>query len=193
MCTAILDFDPDSTVPVLIASLRDEFVDRAWKSPGRNWPGRFPGLVGGRDMEGGGTWLAVAPHQPRVACILNAPGLQVDERSRRSRGFLPLRAAETGDIAGVPLDRFDPFHLVIAEPHSVRLLSWDGTGIASRSLAPGLHTVVNRGLVDDSTLARPQTPRAEHFHPLFEKANRPHPRSEAGCAGMGRVDAARRR
>ncbi|NEA27475.1 NRDE family protein, partial [Actinomadura bangladeshensis] len=69
MCTAIISVDPSSPVPVLVVGVRDEFVAREWAGPARHWPDR-PGLVGGRDLRAGGTWLAVEPDAPRVAVVL---------------------------------------------------------------------------------------------------------------------------
>ena len=71
MCTAILGLGPDGTA--LLAGVRDEFISRAWQPPGRYWPDR-PGVIGGRDLLAGGTWLAVAPDARRVACVLNGRG-----------------------------------------------------------------------------------------------------------------------
>ena len=47
--------------------------DRAWRPPARHWPDH-PGLIGGRDELAGGTWLALDPAAPRVACVLNGVG-----------------------------------------------------------------------------------------------------------------------
>src|SRR5260370_29485289 len=71
MCTAILSIEPGA--PVLLAGVRDELVDRAWEPPGRHWPD-YPGLVGGRDLQAGGTLLALAPGAPRVARVAHRPG-----------------------------------------------------------------------------------------------------------------------
>src|SRR5260370_26300832 len=90
MCTAVLSIEPG--LPVLLAGVRDELTDRAWQPPDRHWP-EYPDLIGGLDLVAGGTWLAVAPRQRRVACVLNGIGLAAAAESRRSRGLLPLRAA----------------------------------------------------------------------------------------------------
>ena len=90
MCTAIIGLGPDGTV--LLAGVRDEFTQRAWQPPGYHWPDQ-PSLIGGRDELAGGTWLALAPAAPRVACILNGRGQAAPAATRRSRGDLPLRAA----------------------------------------------------------------------------------------------------
>ncbi|MEV4461949.1 NRDE family protein, partial [Microbispora sp. NPDC049633] len=70
MCTVIVSVEPESGAPVLLAGVRDEFVVRPWMSPDRHWPA-YPGLVGGRDLEAGGTWLAADPAGRRVAALLN--------------------------------------------------------------------------------------------------------------------------
>ena len=73
MCTAIVGYDPGARVPLLLAGVRDELVDRAWRPPARHWPDH-PALIGGRDELAGGTWLALDPSAPRVACVLNGVG-----------------------------------------------------------------------------------------------------------------------
>jgi Transport and Golgi organisation 2 len=146
MCTAILSIEPDA--PVLLAGVRDEFVDRAWEPPGRYWPD-FPGLTGGRDLLAGGTWLAVAPAARRAACVLNGRGRMAPRGSRRSRGVLPLEAAASGKLATAGLADFDPFHLLTVEPGMAVLRSWDGEHLTERELTAGLHIVVNSGLGDD--------------------------------------------
>jgi uncharacterized protein with NRDE domain len=172
MCTAIVGYDPGARVPVLLAGVRDELVDRAWRGPARHWPDR-PGLLGGRDELAGGTWLAVEPVAPRVACVLNGVGRPAAERHRLSRGELPLTLAETGALE-VDLDRYDPFHLIGAEPAAVRLWSWDGDRLAAHKLEPGLHMVVNSGLAEPGTRGGDDhmSARVAHFRPLFEAAPR---------------------
>ncbi|GLU48879.1 NRDE family protein [Nocardiopsis ansamitocini] len=183
MCTVIIGFDPASPVPLVVAALRDEMTDRPFESPGAHWPSS-PGLLGGRDLLAGGTWLAVSTQgSPRVAAVLNgrldtahtAGRRPVLDRTvapdipRRSRGELPLLAARTGELGLSPdqLRAFDPFHLIIADSEAAALLSWDGTGLARQALAPGVTIVVNNG-VD------PAEPRAARNTPLFERT-RPVP------------------
>lgn len=181
MCTAIVSFDPASATPVLLAGVRDEIVTRAWQPPARYWPDR-PELVGGRDEQAGGTWLAVDTALPRVATVLNgmapptadgAPGLLVPEEIRRSRGVLPLQAAATGGIDH-DLVRFEPFHLVAAEPDAVRLWSWDGRHLTDRKLEPGLHFIVNSGQAEPGAQAGDDrmSARVAHFRPRFEAVSR---------------------
>jgi uncharacterized protein with NRDE domain len=172
MCTAIIGYDPNAQVPVFLAGVRDELVDRAWVPPARHWPDR-PALIGGRDEQAGGTWLAVDPSAPRVACVLNGRGAEAPSERRRSRGELPLLVAETGALDD-DLSRFDPFHLVSAEPSAVSLWSWDGEHLVTRKLEPGLHMVVNSGLAVPGTRGGDDhmSARVAHFRPLFEAAAR---------------------
>jgi uncharacterized protein with NRDE domain len=172
MCTAIVGYDPGARVPVFLAGVRDELVDRAWVPPARHWP-HHPGLVGGRDELAGGTWLAVDPGAPRVACVLNGVGRPAAEERRRSRGELPLLVAEAGTL-DLDLEQYDPFHLVGAEPSAVRLWSWDGARLSARKLEPGLHIVVNSGLAEPGTRDGDDhmSSRVAHFRPLFEAAHR---------------------
>ncbi|WP_119730619.1 NRDE family protein [Thermomonospora amylolytica] len=191
MCTAVVAFDPLSPFPVLLAGVRDEFADRPWLSPGPHWPDR-PGLIGGRDLQAGGTWLAVDPGAPRVACVLNGHGRPAPPDGRISRGELPLRAAATGEIGDLDLTRVDPFHLVCAEPTVVRLCTWDGVELAERKLPPGLHMIVNTGLEGRGPrgevhpdAAAQMAERIAHFRPLLEAAPRPEPRAGTAAEAWG--------
>ena len=143
MCTAILGLEPDGTV--LLAGVREEFTSRAWQPPARHWPDR-PGLIGGRDLQAGGTWLAVAPDARRVACVLNGRGRMAPAATRRTRGELPLSAAADGKLPPTDLADLDPFRLLVAEPGRALLSSWNGSQLAEQDLGPGLHMVVNSGL-----------------------------------------------
>jgi len=205
MCTAILSIEPGA--PALLAGVRDEFVDRAWRPPGRHWPDD-PGLLGGIDLLAGGTWLAVAPAERRVGCVLNGRGKLADPATRQSRGVLPLAAARHGHLKRVTPAAFDPFHLLSVEPDRAVMWSWDGDDFTTRELAPGLHLVVNTGIVSDPGVGgtpasgehgqaaagpRPSDPREQariaHFRPLLRAALRPTPlpgprcrrRGEPGC------------
>jgi hypothetical protein len=186
MCTAILGLGPDGTV--LLAGVRDEFLQRDWLPPAHLWPDR-PGLIGGRDQRAGGTWLAVDPAAPRVACILNGRGQAAPAEVRQSRGELPLRAAAGAPIAEASpgeLATFDPFLLVVATPGRAELLGWDGDRFTRRTLGPGLHLLVNSGLAGDlrPDAGEHETERIRHFQARL--AALPFPQPKPGAS----VDAA---
>src|SRR5437868_12239052 len=157
MCTVIVRTDP-----LTLLGVRDEFAARPWEGPGEHWP-RYPGVIGGRDLRAGGTWLAFDPATRRAAALLNGRGRPAPEAVRLSRGDLPLRAVAEGAPPKVDLLRYDPFHLLIADPAEVRLWSWDGERATETPLPAGVSVIVNDGM-DRAD------PKAAALLPLFEGA-----------------------
>ena len=174
MCTVLLRFRPDRAWPLLIAAVRDEFLERPWDPPAAHWP-ETPAIVGGRDRTAGGTWLAVransadltAPttRESAVAALLNGVRLPaLESGTRPSRGKLPLTALTDTTMAdrGVPdtLD-YDGFHLLLGTSSAVTVWSWDGRVRTRLDLPPGDHIIVNLGVnnADD--------PLVPHFAPLL--------------------------
>ena len=164
-------------MPLLLLGFRDEFTGRPWQPPARHWPGSP--LVGGRDEQAGGTWLAVHPQIPRVSCVLNTRGQPAAPENRRSRGELPLRAAADGPQALKQLNedpgtlaRYDPFLLICADLSAALMLSWDGTRAALESLEPGqTHLITNAGHTYPQAGEHADA-KAEHFGAKFA-AQRP--------------------
>ena len=163
-------------MPLRLLGIRDELTDRPWRPPARHWPG-LP-LIGGIDDQAGGTWLAVHPGIPRVACLLNGRGPLADPAGRRSRGELPLRAAADGpgvldDLAGDPaaLAAYDPFILICGTTDAVTVLTWPGAEPALRELAPGTHLFTNAGHAYPAGPGDPAAePKAVHFAEKFAAA-----------------------
>ena len=186
MCTVVISLAPAEPMPLLLLGFRDEFTGRPWQPPARHWPGSP--LVGGRDEQAGGTWLAVHPQIPRVACILNARGEQAPPQTRHSRGELPLRAAAEGrraleDLHGnlSALARYDPFLLICADLSAALMLSWDGARAALETFEPDqTHVITNAGhaypppaeKAPEKAPAQPPDPKAAHFGAKFA-AHRP--------------------
>src|ERR1700758_1441874 len=76
VCTVVLSFEPGDRVPLLLLRAGEDRMVRPWLPPARHWPGSP--LLGGLDEQAGGTWLAVHPEIPRVACPLNGRGPLAD-------------------------------------------------------------------------------------------------------------------
>ena len=119
----LIRLDPDARWPVLLAAVRDEFLGRPWDPPAEHWPG----LIGGRDRVAGGTWLAVDPHVPASAALLN--GLRRPEGVRPSRGSLALDVLRSGPPDDV--SAYDGFHLLGPRPKG--RMSGRGTVPSSRT------------------------------------------------------------
>jgi Transport and Golgi organisation 2 len=175
VCTVVISLAPAEPMPLLLLGFRDEFAGRPWQPPARHWPGSP--LIGGRDEQAGGTWLAVHPGLPRVGCILNARGPQAPPGTRRSRGELPLRAAADGQQSlkelhddHAALARYDPFFLICADQTEALMLSWDGAHAGLEQLqTPATHVITNAGHAYPSGH---QDAKAAHFGPGFA-AHRP--------------------
>ncbi|MFI7611871.1 NRDE family protein [Nonomuraea terrae] len=158
MCTLIVR----TGRPLTFLGVRDEFTDRPWEGPGEHWP-EYPGLIGGRDLKAGGTWLAVNPAARRAAALLNGHGTPANETTKVSRGDLALRAAYTGEMPDTDLTHYDPFHLVVGDLARVRLFSWDGERLAVSELPEGTSMVVNSGF-------DPGSERVVAYLPRFREA-----------------------
>jgi hypothetical protein len=164
MCTVVVSIDPSAEIPLILVGVRDEFIDRPWVPPGPYWPG----LIGGRDLQAGGTWLAVDPAARRIGALLNGHGVLAPERTRRSRGDLPLRAAAGEPVPETDLVHYDPFHLLFADLGGARLWHWDGIALKRDDLPRGTHMIVNSGWERGE-----ENERVAFFRPLFAKAHRP--------------------
>ena len=190
MCTVVVSLAPEDRVPLQLLGIRDEFTGRPWQPPARHWPDPpdppdWSPLIGGRDEQAGGTWLAVHPDVPRVGCVLNARGEPAAPDRRRSRGELPLRAAAEGPDAlrklhddPEALSLYDPFYLVCADRVAVLLLGWDGRSAGLTELGPATHMITNAGHMYPPTADNQRKPAVETF-PFDEKAQRFGPKFAA--------------
>lgn len=86
MCLIVLAWRPGHAQPLLLAANRDEFYERP-SQPLAEWLD-LPGVIAGRDLQAGGTWLGVGPNG-RFAALTNIrdPG---QAQGSRSRGELPV-------------------------------------------------------------------------------------------------------
>ena len=147
MCVIALAYKTPRLGPLVLVANRDELHARA--SAPLAWWGDAPDVLGGRDLEGGGSWLAISRHG-RFAAVTNVREGQ-RHVGRRSRGELVRRFVEGRDDAQafarqLAAERADyaPFDLLLVEIgdlyhfHSVR-------GTLAR-LTPGVHTLSNATL-----------------------------------------------
>ncbi|MFE6049810.1 NRDE family protein [Kitasatospora sp. NPDC056446] len=188
MCTAFVSIEPGAEPPVLLLSVRDEYLGRAWLPPDRHWPDR-PGLLGGLDLAAGGTWLAVDPARRTAACLLNGFGPLAPADSRRTRGRLPLTAVTEGGIGGLDLTPYDPFHLVLARPDGASVASWGDGRLEQRELPTGLSVVLNDGLEGlaanrsaSERISALMAARADRFRARLTAAPRPRPTGDGPVA-----------
>ena len=86
MCIVFVAIGQHPRYDLVLASNRDEYVDRATDALHR-WPGR--NIIAGRDARAGGTWLAAAADRPRWGALTNVAGGQAPRRiGAASRGTI---------------------------------------------------------------------------------------------------------
>ena len=175
MCTVVILRRPGHAWPAIIGANRDEKLHRAWDPPAAWWPDR-PGVVGGRDREAGGTWMA-ANAAGVVAAVLNRPGSLGPAPGKRSRGELPLvaleratAAAAAAAIAALPAAEWRAFNMLIADREGAFFVRGTGSGRPEASPLPQGVSMVTA--LDPNDLSSPRT--ARHL-PRFRAAAPPDP------------------
>lgn len=144
MCLILFAHRVHPRYPLVIAANRDEFHERE-THPASWWPDES--ILGGRDLEAGGTWLGVNPHGA-FAAVTNYRDPSVNEPGSPSRGDLPVAAlragrpgAAFGDWVDSHGDRYNGFNLLFGDERAVRYSS--NRGVGTRLLEPGLYGLSN--------------------------------------------------
>ena len=172
MCTLAVAWRVDRRWPIVVAANRDERLGR----PAEGWalreaPSPAPlrgakevrGQAGGggvrmvapRDARAGGTWIGLSARGVFAGLTnYHAPLDWYPDLSRRSRGELVGLALAAGTAAaardalrGADAARWNPFHLLVADPRDAFLWWYDGERSELVELAPGLHVVTERSPV----------------------------------------------
>lgn len=115
MCVAAIAWHAHPRWRLVVAGNRDEFHARPAAALAR-WG---DGLLAGRDLEAGGTWMGVSPG--RIALVTNRRAEGYPRAGMASRGDLVsgwLRGAEPDQGAAM-----NPFNLFLAETGNARLIS----------------------------------------------------------------------
>lgn len=155
MCVVALAWRVHPDWPLILVGNRDEFHERpsaalaAWDDGS--------GIVAGRDLQAGGTWLGAHGPSGRVVVVTNVRGAMPDP-AKESRGALVvdmLRGeGRFADPAAADLDRFNAFNLFAVDGEAHLLTNRPGARILS--LEPGVHALANE------PIDRP-CPRAERL------------------------------
>ena len=146
MCLLVIAFGVDRDCPLIVAGNRDEFHARPASPAG--WWQDAPDTLGGRDLEAGGTWLALH-RSGRFAAVTNyRDAVPVDPRLR-SRGHLvtDFLHSELGPLAWletVEPDGYAGFNLLVSDGKALAYLS--NRGPRARELEPGIYGLSNATL-----------------------------------------------
>ena len=142
MCLIVVGWRVHPEYPLVVAANRDEFYARPTASLAR-WPDA-PGVMGGLDLQAGGTWLGIS-ESGRFAAVTNVrePGMAQGALSRGAltRGFL-TGALSAGDYAAsIDGAQYSGFNLLLADGDTLIYCSnRDGQ---PRALAPGIYGLSN--------------------------------------------------
>jgi len=144
MCLVALALGVHPDHPLVLVANRDERHARA--TAAMAWWPDSP-VLGGRDLEAGGTWFAVTP-AGRFGVVTNVRG-KAAPRGAPSRGHLPLQFVRGSDTPlaflariAADADRYAGFNLLVGDAHHVALLS-NADAAGPRPLEPGLHAISN--------------------------------------------------
>lgn len=145
MCLIVVGWRVVPDYPLVVAANRDEFHHRA-SAPAGYWADA-PEIVGGRDLEAGGTWLG-ATVGGRFAAVTNVrePGKPPKKRSRGllTANFLRSTATAADYSASIEGEAYAGFNLLLSDGEQLVYLSNRGDG--SRVLAPGIYGLSNHRL-----------------------------------------------
>ncbi len=171
MCIAAIAWNAHPRWQLVVAANRDEFHERP-AAPLNVWQDAS-GIIAGRDLQGGGTWLGLT-EAARLVLITNyrVPGYPLPDRL--SRGGLVTALLGEADPLVVPISSYNPFNLLCVaqgealvlsnHPHDTRL-----------TLPPGVHGLSNGAMTPawpktealSLALAGWLTADTDDFAPLF--------------------------
>ena len=151
MCLISFAWQPGTPMPLWLMGNRDEFHARP-TAPLGEWQDNSA-IVGGRDLEAGGSWLA-AKRGGVVAALTNVRDPQLGTPSGApSRGELVADALQCSDIEawltalsqGEAM-RYAGFNLLVATPQRLWHLHRSRDRLALTEVAPGVHGLSNADL-----------------------------------------------
>lgn len=143
MCLVLLAIGQSAEYPLILAGNRDEFHARPTQNAGW-WPDQ-PDIVGGRDLQAGGSWLALK-QSGRFATITNFRDAEPVSAKFRSRGhlvsdFLDSDLSPLDYLDGIDGDRYAGFNLIVGDVTKTAYFS--NRGAEPRELPAGLYGLSN--------------------------------------------------
>lgn len=143
MCLIVVSWQQHSDFPLVIASNRDEFHKRPTESA-HWWPDQSD-ILGGRDLQAGGTWFAFH-RDGRFAAVTNYRDADAPSARNRSRGHLVteflLGSNKPADyLSMIDGSQYAGFNLLVSDGKALAYLSNRDGGV--RELGPGTYGLAN--------------------------------------------------
>ncbi len=143
MCVAALAWNAHRDWQLVAIGNRDEYHGR----PAARLDHWANGIIAGRDLQSGGTWLGVTPE--RFVLVTNLRGFGLPDPAKASRGALVTDllsgTGQYADPATAALDEFNPFNLLLVDAKSATFLSNRPEGIRT-ALTHGIYGLSNGAL-----------------------------------------------
>jgi uncharacterized protein with NRDE domain len=146
MCLVVFAWQADPRFPLILAANRDEQHGRP--TVPMSWWADRPDVLAGRDLQAGGTWLAVS-RRGRFATVTNyrehqrpAPGL--DSRGSLVTDFVASEAAAGDYLRGIAGERYAGFNLLVGDGDALWYASNRGDGPVQ--IEPGIYGLSNASL-----------------------------------------------
>lgn len=129
--------------PLILVGNRDEFHARP--TAAADWWDEQPDIVGGRDLEAGGSWLALH-RDGRFATVTNhrdveRPQAGLPSRGRLVSGFLESKLAPRDYLESIDAAAYAGFNLIVGDGVDIAYLSNRDGGL--RELEPGIYGLSN--------------------------------------------------
>lgn len=185
MCLIFIGLKQHPVYKLIIAANRDEFYNRKTAAAGY-WQ-EYPNILGGRDLEAGGTWLGVNKKNGRISMITNYRDPKNINPKAPSRGQLvtdyllqTISATEYLKHVIPVAKNYNGFNLIVGNLDELSYFSNYGNGV--RDLSEGLFGLSNhlletpwpkvlRGKEKMKTIMRdPDTTPAKLFEALYDDA-----------------------
>lgn len=145
VCLILLAHRAHPAFPLVLAANRDEFFARP-TLPAAAWA-EAPAIFGGRDLDKGGSWLAVS-NRNRLAAVTNVRDGTRRKTGTRSRGLLVNDFVLSGLAPVVFLegvhaarDAYDGFNLLVADESG--LFHYANVSGKITAVEPGIHGLSN--------------------------------------------------
>jgi uncharacterized protein with NRDE domain len=150
MCLLVVAWLSHPRYRLVVAGNRDEFHDRPAAPLG--WWSDVPGVLAGRDLRAGGTWMGVA-RTGRFGIVTNFRDVEAPVPGESpSRGQLvpkflgdTVAPGEFLDELAATADRFAGFSLLLGDPSDLYYYS-NANGHPPRALSPGVYGLSNHQL-----------------------------------------------
>jgi uncharacterized protein with NRDE domain len=140
MCLVVFALGVFPDAPLVLAANRDEYFARP-AAPAAWWEHEGTKIFGGRDLEKGGTWMALG--RGRIAVVTNVRDLSKPQIGK-SRGFLPRDAVTSIDMPpAIDVAAYPAFNMLVGDGDAMFYVSDESP---ARPVPRGLHGLSNHRL-----------------------------------------------